>query len=115
MEAGRAWGRHLVERPAPFQRVGEAEAVAQLLRILDEIGFTPALDADDARRVLVPNCPFRELAEGHREVVCSIHLGLMRGVLAEMRAPVTAEELLPFVEPFLCVALLGPADADVGT
>jgi predicted ArsR family transcriptional regulator len=114
MEAGRAWGRHLVERSAPFQRVSEEEAVAQLLRILDEIGFMPALDADDPRRVLVPNCPFRELAEGHREVVCSIHLGLMRGALAEMGAPVTAGKLLPFVEPSLCVALLGPASADTG-
>jgi predicted ArsR family transcriptional regulator len=108
-EAGRVWGRYLVERPAPFQQVTEQQAVGQLLRILDEIGFSPALDPDDPRRILIPHCPFRELAATHREVVCSIHLGLMRGALAEMGAPVTADRLYPFVEPSLCVAHLAPA------
>lgn len=111
LEAGRTWGRHLVDRPAPFRRVTEQEAVTRLLGILDEIGFTPSPAPEDPRRILVPNCPFRELAEDHREVVCSIHLGLMRGALAEMGAPVTAERLLPFVEPFLCIAQLGTANA----
>jgi predicted ArsR family transcriptional regulator len=108
VSAGRVWGRYLAERPAPFQQLTEEEAVAQLLRILDEIGFSPTLAPDDPRRVLIPHCPFRELAESHREVVCSIHLGLMRGALEEMAAPVTADRLIPFVEPSLCVAHLAP-------
>ncbi|TFV64003.1 winged helix-turn-helix transcriptional regulator [Geodermatophilus sp. DF01-2] len=108
IEMGRNWGRYLTERPAPYQRVTEDEAVARLLRILDEIGFAPELAADDPRRILLPHCPFREVAAEHREVVCSIHLGLMRGALDEMRAPVTADRLLPFVEPSLCVAHLAP-------
>ena len=108
-EAGRAWGRYLVDRPRPFQRVPEETALAQLLRILDEIGFAPALDPGD-RRVRIPHCPFRELAESHREVVCSIHLGLMGGALAEMGAPVTVERLIPFVEPSLCIADLVATD-----
>jgi len=39
-------------------------------------------------------------------VICSLHLGLMRGALARMRAPVGADRLDPFVEPSLCVAQL---------
>jgi len=39
-------------------------------------------------------------------VICSLHLGLMRGALERMRAPVTADRLDPFVEPSLCVARL---------
>ncbi|HEX9042757.1 MAG TPA: hypothetical protein VF838_17375 [Trebonia sp.] len=39
-------------------------------------------------------------------MICSLHLGLMRGALARMRAPVTADRLDPFLEPRLCVAQL---------
>lgn len=109
VEVGQTWGRYLTERPAPYQRVTEEEAVARLLRLLDEIGFAPELAPDDRRQILLSNCPFREVAAAHRDVVCSIHLGLMRGALAEMRAPVSAERLLPFVEPSLCVAHVAPA------
>ena len=110
VEAGRTWGRYLTERPAPYQRVSEDEAVTRLLHILDDIGFAPEPAADDPRQIRIPHCPFREVAETHREVVCSIHLGLMRGALAEMGAPVTADRLLPFVEPSLCLAHLAPLD-----
>lgn len=110
VEAGRVWGHYLTERPAPYQRVSEEEAVTRLLRILDDIGFAPELAPDDPRQVLIPHCPFREVAEGHREVVCAIHLGLMRGALSEMGAPVTADRLIPFVQPSLCVAHLAPLD-----
>jgi predicted ArsR family transcriptional regulator len=95
------------------------------LRILDEIGFVPELadskpahaeatyaeatHAESGREIRVRHCPFLEVAEEHREVVCAVHLGLMQGALAEMRAPVTAERLAPFVEPSLCVATLGEA------
>ncbi len=108
VEAGRTWGRYLTERPAPYQRVSLDEAVTRLLRILDDIGFAPEPAADDPREIRIPHCPFREVAETHREVVCAIHLGLMRGALAEMGAPVTADRLVPFVEPSLCVAHLAP-------
>ena len=111
VEAGRTWGRYLTERPAPYRKVSEDEAVTRLLRILDDIGFAPELATDDPRQIRIPHCPFREVAEGHREVVCAIHLGLMRGALAEMGAPVTADRLIPFVEPSLCVAHLAPLDA----
>jgi predicted ArsR family transcriptional regulator len=39
-------------------------------------------------------------------VVCSIHLGLMQGMLAELDAPIDTDRLDPFVEPDLCVARL---------
>jgi predicted ArsR family transcriptional regulator len=110
VEAGHTWGRYLTERPAPYRRVSEGEAVSRLLRILDDIGFAPELAADDPRQIRIPHCPFREVAEAHREVVCAIHLGLMRGALSEMGAPVTADRLVPFVEPSLCVAHLTPVD-----
>lgn len=113
-EAGEAWGRYLVGPRAPFQRFGTEAATRRLVELLEDVGFAPELgDADTDgeagvgvkdRQVLLHHCPFRELAEQHQSVVCSIHLGLMRGMLAELQAPVAAGRLEPFVTPSLCVA-----------
>jgi predicted ArsR family transcriptional regulator len=108
--AGEVWGRYLADRPAPSQRVDAAEGVRRLVAVLADVGFAPGEVGDSARPVIpLRHCPFREIAEQHNEVVCSLHLGLMRGVLAEIRAPLTADRLEPFVEPSLCLARLAPA------
>ena len=107
LAAGQAWGRYLADRPPPFHRLDAETSIGRLVRVLDDIGFAPeAVTAGAERRVLLRHCPFREIAEEHGEVVCSIHLGLMRGLLAELDAPLTAERLVPFAEPTLCVAHL---------
>ena len=80
------------------------DAADQVVRLLDEHGFEPERENGD---VLMHRCPFRDLAEQHGNVVCSVHLGLIRGALAEIGAPVTATRLEPFVEPSLCRARLG--------
>jgi predicted ArsR family transcriptional regulator len=106
-EAGREWGRYLTEEPAPFRRVDAGEAVRRLTATLEEIGFAPELAAEGTQYQLrLRQCPFREVAQNHQEVVCSLHLGLMQGALARMRAPVTADRLQPFAEPSLCIAYL---------
>ncbi len=108
-EAGREWGAYLTEQPPPYQRLSAAEAIAKLTAIMEELGFAPRAEvgADGGRYLLcLRQCPFREVAEHHQDVICSLHLGLMRGALARMRAPVTADRLDPFVEPSLCVARL---------
>lgn len=106
-ESGRAWGRYLTQRPAPFQRLGVDQAIERLTLTLTEIGFAPEVTGVGQRRqIRLRRCPFREAAESHPSVVCPVHLGLMQGALAEMRAPVTAERLEPFVEPSLCIAHL---------
>lgn len=107
VDAGREWGRYLVERPRPFEAVAVGTAVDQLVRLLEEMGFQPELSSDQ-QRVDLRACPFLEVAERHRDVVCGVHLGLMQGVLAELRVPVTATQLDPLVHPRLCIAELGP-------
>jgi predicted ArsR family transcriptional regulator len=102
--AGKAWGRFLVERPAPFTRVSADDAADRVVALLDEHGFEPERENGD---ILMHRCPFRDLAEEHGDVVCSVHLGLLRGALAEIGAPVTANRLEPFVAPSLCRARLG--------
>ena len=106
-QAGQAWGRYLADKPPPFHRVDADTATGQLVDTLDDIGFAPeAVVEDEQRKILLHHCPFLEAAEQHREVVCSIHLGLMRGVLAALGAPIEVDGLEPFVRPDLCVAHL---------
>jgi predicted ArsR family transcriptional regulator len=103
--AGRQWGRHLVEQPRPSEEVDAAEAMVRLSRILDEIGFRPQVRrGSDGTQVHLRHCPFREVAERHTDVVCALHLGLMQGALGELRAPLQAASLEPFVRPDLCIA-----------
>jgi predicted ArsR family transcriptional regulator len=105
--AGREWGRYLAERPGPFERVDASAATRHLVDALNDLGFGPeAKTAGGKRQILLHHCPFREVASKHEDVVCSIHLGLMQGMLAELEAPIDAEQLDPFVEPNLCVARL---------
>jgi predicted ArsR family transcriptional regulator len=110
-KAGRAWGRHLIERPAPSERMNADEAVVRLNRVFDAIGFQPEARKGKGRGVEIAlhHCPFREVSERHQDVVCSLHLGLLQGALAELRAPLAAESLEPFVSPNLCVARLQAA------
>jgi predicted ArsR family transcriptional regulator len=106
--AGAAWGRYLVKRPAPFETVEPTTAIDHVVAVLANFGFAPQLDDNDpaAPRVLLRRCPFLDVARDHQDVVCSIHLGLMRGALAELGGKVEARDLLPFVQPNLCVSHL---------
>jgi predicted ArsR family transcriptional regulator len=122
METGRVWGRSLIGA-APPQPPGPEESVARLVGLLDDLGFAPDPDgADDANnpdnpdsapgaartRIRLRHCPFLELAEEYRELVCPLHLALLQGALAELRAPLTATDLEPFAEPGACLAHLAP-------
>jgi predicted ArsR family transcriptional regulator len=51
---------------------------------LDALGFDPAVavDAEGTATVAFAHCPFRELAETHPEIVCSLHQGLVEGFVA---------------------------------
>jgi predicted ArsR family transcriptional regulator len=112
-DAGREWGAYLTEQPPPYQKLTAEEAIAKLTVIMEELGFAPqpeASDGDGQYRLYLRQCPFREVAEHHQNVICSLHLGLMRGALERMRAPVTGDRLDPFVEPSLCVARLTERD-----
>lgn len=107
INAGREWGHYLGGGPPPFKRVNADEATGRLVSAMEDIGFAPeAVTRGRHRQVLLHRCPFREVAQEHPEVVCSIHLGLMNGVLAELDAPLQVDQLDAFVEPSQCVASL---------
>ena len=105
--AGRAWGRSLVERPRPLERLGRREAESRVVQILNQLGFEPEPAGGRAgRRILLHRCPFLDLAIEHRAVICSAHLGLIKGALEELGLPADDATLEPLVTPTLCVTRL---------
>jgi predicted ArsR family transcriptional regulator len=109
--AGQEWGRHLTERPAPFAHVTSEQAIEQIMTFLDQLGFAPELE-HEGHRILLRACPFRAVADHRPDVVCSVHLGLMRGALAEMGAPIEVTDLTPSRAPHPCIAILSERDTD---
>ncbi|MEH0421204.1 helix-turn-helix transcriptional regulator [Streptomyces sp. B21-083] len=111
-DAGRAWGRFLIDPMPPFRRPTAEESAARLTALLDDLGFAPTLEGDGEgrapERIRLRHCPFLELAEEYGQLVCPVHLGLMQGALAELGAPVAATRLEPFAEPDSCLAHLAP-------
>lgn len=100
LAAGHAWGMQLEPPASTTAGTPDAEeSIEHLVGFLDELGFAPERRGDD--QVGLRHCPFLELAESQKAIVCPIHLGLMRGALETWEAPVTADRLDPFVEPDL--------------
>ncbi len=102
---GRAWGSYLVEHPPPYRPTASGTARTTLLGLMDRLGFAPEL-ADDGAQLRLHRCPFLDIARDHPDIVCSLHLGIMRGALQTLGAPLEARQLVPFVQPSLCVAHL---------
>jgi predicted ArsR family transcriptional regulator len=106
-EAGQAWGAHLVDRPAPFTSISKKEAVDEVVRLQEQFGFSPELRrAKSGQEIVLKRCPFQEVATTYQTVICSVHLGLIRGALAQLGTGVEADWLEPFAEPGACVGHL---------
>ena len=111
IEAGRDWGAYFTEQSPPYQRPSAREAIERLTAITDKLGFAPQAAAHGRRhRLGLHQCPFREVAQQHQDVVCSLHLGLMQGVLAQMRGRLTVDRLDPLTERGPCIAHLTARD-----
>lgn len=106
--AGERWGRAMTDSMGAPTAAGDA--IRRLIGILDEAGFEPEAPADLTAPIRLRRCPFEALARDHETVVCGVHLGLIRGALRALGAPLDAVRLEPFVEPGVCLAHLEPRD-----
>jgi len=104
-EAGRAWGAHLVRRPPPSASISKKKAVDQVVGLHEQFGFRPELrESTSGQEIVLKHCPFQEVASTYPTVICSVHLGLIRGALTELGPGVEADSLEPFAEPGACIA-----------
>lgn len=100
--AGQGWAE---EEVPVVSGLSWEQATRDVRKLFDRLGFAPRLvDTDRYRHVELDACPFRDIARAYPKVVCSVHLGLLRGALRRSGVPDAAAGLRPFVGPELCIA-----------
>lgn len=107
IEAGTTWGRDLASEHGRPARADETGARRAVVALLDRLGFAPRTDRSNTT-VRLTRCPLLEAARRHPDVVCGVHLGIVRGALEEYGATGVGSELHPFSDPGACrLQLLG--------
>lgn len=107
--AGEEWGRQLArDRGAVFST--PVQARDRVVAVLDDLGFACETDEASPAEVRLTRCPLLEAAYRHTDVVCAVHLGIVRGVLQENGADPAGTQLFPFSEPRACGLLVPPRD-----
>jgi predicted ArsR family transcriptional regulator len=101
-ELARDWGAYLVGRsaPKPGARRPAGPNLAVLQEALADAGFVPRFRRRNANSVEITlrDCPFRELLDEHRDLVCAVHRGLLEGMLGASRPPMRLELFEPQAE-----------------
>ncbi len=95
--AGETWGAELVRTQDP----ASTNQNATLVSLLDRLGFAPEAEATDGS-IALRRCPLLDAVRAVPVVVCAVHLGIARGVVAALGSnpdPVTLE---PFAEVGAC-------------
>ena len=102
----RDWGAYLAGRsvPKPGSRRPSGPNLALLQATLAEAGFDPRFRRRSRATVEVTlrDCPFRDLLDEHRELVCAIHRGLLEGILAGSRPALALAEFRPLAQRQVC-------------
>lgn len=102
VESAREWGAYLVGRsaPRPGGRSSSGPNLAVLQEALSEAGFDPRFRRRGRDRVDITlrDCPFRDLLDEHRDLVCQLHRGLLEGMLASSRPPMRLDTFEPLAD-----------------
>ena len=107
-EAGEDWGRRLADERGARPVADATTARGEVVDLLDELGF--GADSDPSNTVVrLTRCPLLAAAHQFPDVVCGVHLGLVRGALTAYGADTQGTDLVPFAEPGACLLRLGSA------
>ena len=102
----RQWGAYFVAQggPKPGVRLPARRNLAVLQEAMARAGFEPRFrrEPGDGIEVTLRHCPFRDLADDYRELVCTMHRGLVEGMLSGLKPPLGLKEFKPFAERGLC-------------
>lgn len=112
-EVSRHWARQIIERYRVVRQPTARSARAQVVEILDGLGYDPVPDrAFD--KVALMRCPLLQVAKDVPEVVCNVHLGLVEELLETSGGDSRRATLTPFAAPGQCdLRLMAPANDEV--
>ena len=113
-DLAREWGRYLVSQggPKPGTRLPARQNLAALQDAMARAGFDPRFRrADSAVEVTLRDCPFRELVDDDRDLVCSLHQGLIEGMLGGLKPGMALREFRPLAERGICRLEARPAES----
>ncbi len=99
-EAGRRIGE--AARVAAGRRSGRARRRDAVVGVLERHGYEPHLRRGE---VVLTNCPFRALAEQHRDLVCGMNLELLSGVIDGAEGADVLEARLAPQPGYCCVRM----------
>ncbi|GGC10906.1 helix-turn-helix transcriptional regulator [Cellulomonas carbonis] len=91
-EAGERWALDFPCTTAGHDDGTADSQMTALERHFRDLGFSPVLDRS-ARSLRLEHCPFADLVTEHGDVVCGVHLGLARGMLARHEGPLTVDSI----------------------
>lgn len=101
-ELAREWGAYLMGRsaPRPGSRKPSGPNLAVVQEALAEAGFTPRFRRTGTPTIEISlrDCPFRDLLDEHRDLVCAVHRGLLEGILSGARPPLAMTDFEPLAE-----------------
>ncbi len=98
---GQEWGAFLVTKPLPFQSFNYSQSLELLRKTFEEMGFSPQIQSNEMSLL---NCPFQDIAINNPEIICRLHLGMIKGALKAMGDTVQVSDLIPFTKDGICKA-----------
>jgi predicted ArsR family transcriptional regulator len=105
-ELASQWGGYLVAQggPKPGVRLPARRNLAMLQTAMAKAGFDPRFRriAASSIEITLRDCPFRDLADDHRDLACTLHRGLIEGMAGGLKPPMVVKEFHPFAERGIC-------------
>ena len=104
-ELAREWGSYLMTEggPKPGVKLPERQNLARLQDAMSRAGFDPRFRrVGKSVDVTLRNCPFRDLTDDYKDLVCSLHQGLVEGMLDGLKPRMRLRDFKPFAERGIC-------------
>jgi predicted ArsR family transcriptional regulator len=112
-DVSRRWAGQIAERYAVSRQPTARVARAQVVEVMDGLGYDPVPDAA-LDRVALMRCPLLQVAKEVPEVVCNVHLGLVEELLEASGGDRRRVTLTPFAAPGRCdLRLMAPVTEEV--
>ena len=104
-DVSRHWAGEIVSRLGLARQRTPRDGRAQVVEVLDGLGYAPRPDAR-LDKVALTRCPLLQVASNVPEVVCQVHRGLVEELLDASGADRGRVTLEPFAEPGCCALRL---------